>query len=252
MRTTHPPPFGDLMTQLVTLGDLASISPGLVTSGTGAGARQGSWVVQEVSLKDIQDDRIVLEGLDSISIEFKPTTEKHLLRPFDLLLTARSTMVKAAIVPPALTRAVANSTLTVVRPRDPDLSPYLWWFFTSRHGRAQIEARMVGSTVMLLRTGALRDVEVPVPPLPDLRRLADLIDASEDAYRAAVKAATIRHEVVRDSIFDDLVHGGRTHDRGDIGPLVRVLEIPRPTKAPDFRRPHEVHAATRGDCDATD
>lgn len=237
------------MTQLVALGDLASISPGLSTSGAGAGAREGNWVVQEVSLKDIQEDRIVLDGLHSISIEFKTATEKHLLRPFDVLLTARSTTVKAAIVPPSLTRAVANSTLTVVRPRDPDLTPYLWWFFTSRFGRARIEGRMVGSTVMLLRAGALQDIEVPIPPLADVRRLAELIETSEEAYRAAVTSARIRHEVLRDSIIENLAEA--RVDRGDIGKPIRVIEIPRPVKAAEFRKTDFPTNIMHGDRDAT-
>jgi len=203
--------------RLVHLGSIASISPGLATSGAGAGARKGSWVVQEVSLKDIQDDRIVRDGIESISIEFKAATEKHLLRPFDVLITARSTVVKSALVPPSLTRAVANSTLTVVRPRDPDLSPFLWWFFTSRQGRSQIEARMVGSTVMLLRAGALRDIEVPLPSHRELRIIDDLVQASERAHEAALAAAQIRHETVRDRIVEDLLSAAARSRSTDVG-----------------------------------
>ena len=239
-------------TQLVPLGDIATISPGLVTSGAGAGAREGSWVVREVSLKDIQGDRIVQHDLDSISIEFKAATEKHLLRPFDVLLTARSTTVKAALVPPALSRAVANSTLAVVRPRDPDLGPFLWWFFTSRYGRTQIESRMVGSTVMLLRAGALRDVVIPLPPLQDLRLLVQLIETSERAYEAAVQAASIRHEVVRDRIIEDLVSMSSRPGPGDIGPIQRVIRVPEPFKATDYRLTNrETTTVINGDADAT-
>lgn len=193
------------MTHLAPLGEIASVTAGLVTSGAGAGARAGDWVVREVSLSNIQGDRILIDDLSTIGIEFRAATEKHLLRPFDVLVTARSTTVKAALVPPSLSRAVANSTLAVVRPRDADLGPFLWWFFTSRAGRAQLQSRMVGSTVMLLRAGSLRDIAVPLPPLRDLRLISDLVDASERAYEAAMRAAEIRHETVRDRIIEDLL-----------------------------------------------
>lgn len=196
------------MTQTVPLSQLAAVAQGLVTSGQGAGARPGDWVVQEVSLRNIEGDRIDQASLSTIALAFNRRTEKHLLRPYDVLVTARSTVVKAALVPPALTRAVANSTLSVVRPREPELGLFLWWFFTSRYGRAQLQARMVGSTVMLLRAGALEDIAVPLPERHHLHRLAELIETSEQAYAAAIRAAEIRHETLRDHLIEDLVRSG--------------------------------------------
>jgi hypothetical protein len=193
------------MTQLLPLSAIATVAQGLVTSGQGAGARSGDWVVQEVSLRNIEADRIDLASLGTIAIEFNRRTERHLLQPYDVLVTARSTVMKAALVPPSLTPAVANSTLAVVRPREPELGVFLWWFFTSRYGRAQLQARMVGSTVMLLRAGALMDVEVPVPDRAALHQIANLVEASERAYEAAIRAAEIRHETVRDHLIDDLL-----------------------------------------------
>jgi hypothetical protein len=193
------------MTELLPLSTIAAVIPGLVTSGAGAGARRGDWTVQEVSLRNIESDRIDVASLGTLAIQLNRRTERHLLQPYDVLVTARSTVVKAALVPPSLTPAVANSTLAVVRAREPDLGVFLWWFFTSRYGRAQLQARMVGSTVMLLRASALLDLEVPVPDRAALPRIADLVEASERAYDAAIRAAEIRHETVRDHFIEDLL-----------------------------------------------
>jgi hypothetical protein len=130
-----------------------------------------------------------------------------LLRPYDLLVTARSTIAKAALVPPSLPPAVANSTLAVVRPTDPDLSSWLWWFLTSRRGRTELESRMVGSTVLLLRSGALEDVDVPVPSQERARRLAALIETSERARSTALAALHLRHESLRDAIVEAAMDG---------------------------------------------
>lgn len=195
------------MVQVLPLAQVVeSISQGLVTSGHGAGARAGDWMVQEVSLKHIVNDRIEVATLDSIEIEFNARTERHLLRPYDVLVTARSTIAKAALVPPELSRAVANATLSIVRPKAPEMGAFLWWFFCSRYGRAQVESRMVGTTVQLLRMGALAEIEVPVPSARDLRLIADLVDTSEAAYTSAVQAAEIRHSTIRDYLIEDLLH----------------------------------------------
>ncbi|MCE7927191.1 MAG: restriction endonuclease subunit S [Chloroflexi bacterium CFX7] len=203
------------MSRLVPLSEVATVSQGLVMSGHGAGARPGDWVVQEVSLGNIESDRIDVDSLNTIMLEFNPRTERHLLGPYDVLVTARSTKVKSALVPAALSRAVANSTLAVVRPRAPELGVFLWWFFTSRYGRAQLQARMVGSTVMLLRARSLLDVEVPVPPTRDLHRIAELIETSERAYEAAIRVAEIRHETLRDYFIEDLLRHGERRSTTD-------------------------------------
>ena len=190
--------------RLTHLAHLATVSTGLATSGRAAGARAGGWELRMVSVGDIQDDRLVLDGARPIALEQTERTERHLLRPGDLLITARSTIVKAAIVPLDAQRTVADATLLVVRPHDFTLPPFLWWYLTSTTGRAQVKARMTGSTVLLLTTAQLGDLEIPVPDLATQDRIAELVQASERAYRAAVEAAELRRSLFRDAIVAEL------------------------------------------------
>ena len=141
------------MTREVPLGELASVTQGLNMSGPGAGARPGDWAVSVVDSADIQDDRLYLDKLRTVAIRQSVRTEKHLLRPHDVLVTARSTTIKAAMVSPAVTRTVAGATLLAVRPLQPELGigHFLWYFFTSAYGRAQISARLTtGATIASL------------------------------------------------------------------------------------------------------
>jgi hypothetical protein len=71
---------------------------------------------------------------------------------------------------------------------------------------------MVGSTVMLLRAGALEDIEVPMPAPRELHRIVDLIETSERAHEAAIRAAEIRHETIRDYLVEDLLGHARRRD----------------------------------------
>lgn len=113
------------VTTIVRLGELADISQGLSTSGRGAGKRSGEWRVRLISVGSIQEDRLVIQGLHGFDIEQNARTEKHLLETDDLLITARSTVIKAALVPPLPFRAVADATLLVVRPYNPQVAPFL-------------------------------------------------------------------------------------------------------------------------------
>jgi len=193
------------LVRLSALGQLATINQGLNTSGRGAGARPGDWQVRVASVGNIRDDRLALDDLEVLAIDQNARTEKHLLRPDDVLITARSTVVKVALVPPAATRTVADATLLVVRAHDPGVGPYLWWFLASAFGRRQVEARMSGSTTLLsLSAGALGEVVIPLPRPRELTLIADLAEVSERAYAAATEAARLRRTLFRDAIIDRL------------------------------------------------
>src|SRR6266566_8640575 len=97
------------------LSELASVTQGIVTAGKGSGARAGNWLLSVVESGNIEADALKLISLRTIEVEQNTWTEKHLLRPCDVLVTGRSQSVKAALVPPEVSRTVAASTLLVVR-----------------------------------------------------------------------------------------------------------------------------------------
>ena len=166
------------------------------------------------SVGSIQDDRLDLTHFETARIEQSGRTEGYLLRPDDVVVGARSTVVKAAYVPPTtLSRSVADATLLVVRAREPGLGLYLWWYLTSAAGRQDVWARMVGSSLMHLPAKGLADLQVPLPPWTELRRLTELIDASERAYVAGAEAASMRRELVRDAVIGRILDA--TKPEGD-------------------------------------
>jgi hypothetical protein len=154
----------------------------------------------------IQDDTLDLLAAEEIEVPQNVSTEKHLLKPHDVLVTARSTVVKAALVPPSVSRTVANANLLVVRPNVPEAGLYLWYFFTSTHGRQLLESNMVaGASLSSLPASALTAMEVPWPSEAELLRLADMIEVSEHAYTTAKEAIEIRRNVIRDGVVNDII-----------------------------------------------
>lgn len=196
-------------------GELATITQGMSTTKRAAGARPGNWKLDVVESADIEDDQLDLEGLRIIEIERNVRTEKHLLRPYDLLITARSQSVKVALVPPAVARTVAASTLVVVRPHAPEsgVAHFLWYYLTSTRGRADLEAQVrIGASIPSLPASAVADLEVPLPPPAELHRFAELVDESERAYEAGTRAARLRREAVRDALIG---HVSRKHSASE-------------------------------------
>ena len=161
-----------------------------------------------VKSSDLTDDGwLNLDGLQEIGVVQSVRTERHLLRPYDVLVTARSGTIHVGLVPPDVSRTVASITLLVVRPKRPEsgMGHWLWYFLTSSHGRAQLARRMnVTATITSLSAKSLREIQIPIPSTHELDTIARLVEASEAAYTAAVEAARIRRDTLRDSIINHI------------------------------------------------
>ena len=185
------------------LSALATITQGLPLAARSVGARPGDWQLRVVESTDIVGDHLSLEEIREIEVKQDSRTRAHLLEPFDILVTARSQVVKVALVPPEVSRTVAAVTLLVVRTPDPGsgLAHYLWYYLTSTRGRAQVASRLTATSLPTLSARALGDVPVVVPPASELHRLASLIEATEASREAALEAVRVRHDVLRDAII---------------------------------------------------
>ena len=196
---------------MAKLREIAMISQGLSRVGHGAGTRRGEWFVKIAESGDISDDGwLSIEGLREVGVARSHRTERHLLRPFDVLVTARAGAVQVALVPPRASRTVAGVTLLVVRPRDPaiGMGHWVWYFLTSTFGRAELTKRLVVSATMKsLSARSLGDIEVPIPPSGDMERIARLVEASEEAHASAIRAANLRRGTLQDGIVGSLILG---------------------------------------------
>lgn len=158
--------------------------------------------------RDISDDGwLDLEGLREIEVARGARTERHLLRPYDVLVTARGGATRVVLVPPSVSRTVAGATLLVVRPRDPGsgMGHYLWYFLTSSQGSAALEARVNASATMrALAARDLGEIRLPIPSLQELDQIAALVEASEEAFSTAMEAARLRRATLRDSVISEI------------------------------------------------
>ena len=193
---------------VLQISDIANVTQGLSTFGRGAGVQPGEWKLRMVENSDVGDSCWVgLDGLKEIQVELNQRTERHLLRPYDVLVTARGDCVQAALVPRDVERMVASVTLLVVRTHSPELGMghYLWYFLTSSQGQAQLQRQLtVSPSVTSLSASNLSEVKLSVPSAQKLNQIARLVEASENAYAATLKAARIGRAAIRDSIIGEV------------------------------------------------
>ena len=112
--------------------------------------------------------------------------------------------------PPSVSETVAGVTLLVLRARDAagGMAHYLWYCLTSAYGRQQVVRRLtVNATIISLSANLIADVKVPLPSPHQLTQVASLVEASWDAYTAAIIVARLHRETIRNSVIREIVSG---------------------------------------------
>lgn len=114
----------------------------------------------------------------------------------DILLAARSTLIRCAVVQPELDGAVASASVLVIRCDTAHLLPrMLVAFFEHPAGRTALLGASQSTTVQhSLTVGALKELPIPVPPIELQRRMVGLLEAADAQRAAAEESIRIRYQ----------------------------------------------------------
>ena len=193
---------------MAVLYSIADVYQGLSRTRLDPTAQSQGWMLSMIESGAIRDDGwLDVAGLQDVGTASRLLVERHVLRPYDVLVTARTGIIKVALVPPNVVQIVAGITLLVVRPDESGLGfgHWIWYYLTSTQGREQLSRRMtINATTTSLSARSVADIEIPIPSLRELDAVAHLVEASEAAYTEAMNAARLRRETVRDSVIEDI------------------------------------------------
>ncbi|WP_298942724.1 restriction endonuclease subunit S [uncultured Microbacterium sp.] len=102
-------------------------------------------------------------------------------------------------------------------PSDRIESNFLFWWLKSHTKLLQSKGR--GATFLELSKAEVERIEIPLPPLPEQRRIAAILDEA-DALRAQLESARQRSRLLTDSLFNHIVEGA-----ADFVPLGQVVTL---------------------------
>jgi len=135
--------------------------------------------------------------------EFKAFNRRLPLASGDVLLTIVGTIGRAAVVGD-VSPLVFQRSVAVVRPRTDRLSSRFLYHVTQSAGfQTQLDRAANKSSQAGVYLGKLGDVEIPLPPLPEQRRIAGILDQA-DALRAKRREALAQLESLTQSIFIEM------------------------------------------------
>jgi type I restriction enzyme S subunit len=163
---------------------------------------------------NITDDGLVFDDL--VFVPAGRIADKQKIRRNDVIIAASSgspdVVGKAA-------RALDDydggfgAFCKVLRPR-PDVDPsYFAHFFRTPEYRRRVSALAAGININNLRNEHLDELLIPLPPLPEQRRIAEILNKA-DALRAKRRAALAQLNTLTQSIFLDMFGDPATNPKG--------------------------------------
>jgi restriction endonuclease S subunit len=180
------------------LGDL-----GVVKRGLSSYYMHGEdVVVPVVTLKDVQDGKIVTETVDRVSVRKTDLLEKARIAQDDVVITIKGTSFRGAVVDKPAAGFVISANLVSVALSDEVLPEIVVAYLNSPRGLRELESRAGGATIKGLNTKSLLDLPIPVPPIEQQKALSRYLWAAweyedllkkELELRNGIKEAVIRH-----------------------------------------------------------
>jgi type I restriction enzyme S subunit len=126
----------------------------------------------------------------------------RVVQPGDFLLTNSMSFGRPYIMN---TSGCIHDGWLVLSPRNQNVSPdFFYHLLGSDFVYAEFVRRAAGATVKNLNIDLVKGVQVPLPPMPEQRRIAEVLDRA-DALRAKRRAALSQLDTLTQSIFLDIV-----------------------------------------------
>ncbi len=127
------------------------------------------------------DGRIVKSKLSHIDEITHNTLSRSQLEEHDLLFTIAGTIGRVALVSKDILPANTNQAVAIVRPDFELVIPrYLYFVLRDETQTRQADTRVVQSVQANFSLSELADIEIPLPPLPEQRRIAKILGDLDD------------------------------------------------------------------------
>jgi len=188
-----------------------------------------------------------------------PSRARKVIRSGDVLVAnVRPNLNAVALVPPELDNEVCSTGFTVLRPSERIVSEYLFAFVRSDQFVRPLSELVKGALYPAVTDKQVLDMEVPLPPLQEQKRIAAMLNEQMAAVEKARAAAEERFEAASlfwsaclRSVFSSAASlGWQSRKLGEISEIVGGLQK-TPDRAPRlFFRPYlTVRNVQRGHLD---
>ena len=220
---------------LVPLGELGADIPNACVGGPfGSELTTRDYVdtgVPVIRGTNLAEQGFVDDGFVYVSEEKAESLRQNQARPGDIAFTQRGTIGQVALIPKRSRhpRYVISQSQMKLTPDLQRVDPrYLVHFFKSPHALAYLQNNTLATGVPHINLTILRRLPVPLPPLPEQRRIADILDKADAIRRKRKQAIALTDQLLRSTfleMFGDPVTNPKRWAEIPFGSLVAETQL---------------------------
>jgi type I restriction enzyme M protein len=192
----HPVPKQDL-------GDAAEVYRGINMPAKSKQQEIGT-AYKVIQLTDIQDGEIQFDTLKTIIIKDSKKAQQYMVRKDDVLISARGTAVKIAVVPDVKEAIILSHNFIGLRPNQHFHSQFLKAYLESPLGQYYLSSFQKGSAVKVISLKEI--VELPVPKLPydKQQHIGNSFDQANKDYQQVIKEAEQKQKETYFNLYKEM------------------------------------------------
>ncbi|MBK8755024.1 MAG: restriction endonuclease subunit S [Candidatus Competibacteraceae bacterium] len=157
------------------------------------------------------------------STKFKEM-QRFELRPNDLIMSCSGTMGKVAIVPDNIRAGIINQALLKLTPSSAVSSEFLKYWMDSTDFQNSLNEQSGGAAIQnVASVSILKEIKIPLPPLPEQQRIVGILDEAFDGI-ATAKAKAEKNLKNSRALFESYLQSVFTQ-RGDNWEVRKIREV---------------------------
>ena len=170
----------------VLLGEVATVRSGFAFKSSD----WSSEGIPVVKIANVKGGNLVMESCSFVSQETAARSEDFSLHDGDILIAMTGYIGDVSMVRSSSLPAVLNQRVGRFNVRDPNrlLEKFLFYVLRSEDVRGEIEALGYGSAQPNVSPTLIQSVDIPLPPLPEQRAIAQYLDHVDRRIRQYVSA----------------------------------------------------------------
>ena len=159
---------------------------------------------------NVKEGRLILDGITYVSEEtYKSFMTRGFPKEGDVIFTTEGPLGESAMVPPNFRFSLAQRMILLRADETILDSSYLLFVLYSEQVRKEYMRRATGSTAKGISSKNFQQVQVPLPCLPEQRKIATVLTAC-DTNIAALEQETARLDELFHAMLDELMTGKRS------------------------------------------
>ncbi|CAM4172563.1 restriction endonuclease subunit S [Flavobacterium antarcticum] len=153
-------------------------------------------------IRDLEktDDGFISYTAEHISVEALKSINNRFFKVGTLLLAMYGSVGKTAITKIELSTNQAILGINILDEKVLDIKYLRYWFTTIKE---KLLDRAVGAALANISLGIVKELEIPLPPLPQQQKIANILDAA-DALRQKDKALLAKYDELTQALFLDM------------------------------------------------